>query len=145
LRLRNFDATIRSVIFWQINLYVSRYPLAEIRNTVAAQNGKNQPDALMGLAAQIPQQFYKRARVTVASRWANTDLVSGDERWLFSSISSSNGLRARHNGTDVRYESVASGTVMAQSPAVVVARNTPKLVTWDSVTGEVFFDNVSGG
>lgn len=81
----------------------------------------------------------------VSPLFANTDLVSGDEMWLLSLGGSSNGIRIRHNGTDVRVEAVESGTVRAQSNALTFSRDALLgIVAWNPETGIVSVNGSNG-
>lgn len=81
----------------------------------------------------------------ISPLFANTDLVSGDEMWLLSLGGSSNGIRIRHNGTDVRVEAVEGGTVRAQSNALTFSRDALLgIVAWNPETGIVSVNGSNG-
>jgi hypothetical protein len=55
--------------------------------------------------------------------FANTDLVSGDIRWIVTFGSASDGLRISHDGTDVRVRAFAGGVQKATSQALTFSRH----------------------
>lgn len=77
--------------------------------------------------------------------FSDTELASGDERWLLSLGGSSNGIRIRHDGTDVRVEAVQSGIVRARSGALTFSRHAllgP--IVWSPTAATVSVNGVSG-
>jgi hypothetical protein len=81
----------------------------------------------------------------VSPFYANTDLVSGDVHWLLSIGGGSNGIRLRHNGTDVRIEALEAGVVVAQSGALTFSKNALLgVVAWNPVTAVVSVGGVAG-
>ncbi len=74
---------------------------------------------------------------------ANT--ASADVFWLLSVGGSSDGIRIRHNGTDVRVEAVDSGSVVASSGALSwTAGASIGPVSWDPISGRVYVNGVAG-
>lgn len=99
------------------------------------------------LLSGIPAWFFTQAArfAQVSPDYANTDLVSGDIRWLFTIGGSSNGVRIRHDGANVLVEAVQGGVVRAASAAQVFAKRAllgP--VRWDPPNGLVSVNGVNG-
>lgn len=113
-----------------------RFPSTPIGTN--GSTGTRSADTLTLAQASVPAAlFVGTGRFSqVSPLWAYTDLVSGDEMWLLSIGGSSNGIRFRHDGSNVLLEAVAGGTVKAASNALTNGR--------DSLIGEVAWDPPNG-
>ena len=122
-----------------------RYTTSAIRTTSTTTT--RNADTLTLTTSQYPA-----AALTVRGRFsevspifANTDLASGDERWLLSIGGSSNGIRIYHDGTDVRVEALEGGTVRARSAALTFSKHgLLGPVAWDQAAGLVYVNGTAG-
>lgn len=122
-----------------------RYPTSVIRT--AAANVTRGADSLEIGTAQLPAALFTRAFKLrqVSPNFANTDLVSGDVRWLFTIGGSSDGVRIRHDGSNVKIEAVQGGSVKASSGNLTFARYALLgEVSWDPVTAVIRVGGVAG-
>jgi lysophospholipase L1-like esterase len=136
----------RDGVYDLVQLELSRYPRRVMR-TQTSTSETSKADTLAFTSGQVDARlFTDAAEFSQASPYfANTDLVSGDQRWLLSIAGSSNGIRLRHNGTDVRIEAVSGGVVVAQSGALTFSKNALLgVVAWDPVTAVVSVGGVAG-
>lgn len=130
---------------WGVQLAERRAPASYIRTTTTAVT--RPADSLELSSSELPSTFWtNRYRFSQCSpREAHTDLVSGDVRWLFTIGGSSNGVRLRHTGSDVRVEAVESGSVKASSGALTFARHALLgQIDWDPVAAVVRVGGVAG-
>jgi hypothetical protein len=132
-----------TILAWGYQAEFSRAPSSSIRT--AAATVERGADTLT-LASTPSWLLTGAARFAQASpNFANADLVSGDVRWLFTVGSSSDGVRIRHNGTDIRVEAVQGGAVKAQSAAQTLTRYALLgAVRWDPAAATVSVGGVSG-
>jgi hypothetical protein len=131
-----------NVIAWGSQLEIGRYPTSYVPVATVASKSE---DVLQYTPAQLPYAFRAgKWSQNVYPLWANTDLVSGDERWLYCYGSNQNGLRFRHNGTNVKLEAVVSGSVAAASGAITIARNAQMPIVVDSAAGIITVSGTAG-
>lgn len=77
--------------------------------------------------------------------WGTADLTSGDVRWLFTLGGTGDGMRIRHDGTNVLLEAVESSTVKASKAFGTVAKNAlVGALGWDPAAGIVYINGVAG-
>lgn len=94
------------------------------------------PAALLSTRGQFAQ---------FSPEWGTADLTSGDVRWLFTLGGTGNGMRIRHDGTNVLLEAVESATVKASKAFGTVARNAlVGPIGWDPAAGLVYINGVAG-
>lgn len=135
----------RVVIYDAVCVEEGAYPTSVILNESAGQNGKRYEDLAIFAAAQVPQALREgKWSTTVRCDWASANLSSGDIKTLFSFGDSSNVLRFRHTGTDVRLEAVVSGSVVATSGAVSVSRYGALTLIIDCAAGVLTVNGVAG-
>lgn len=128
-----------------VQVEAGRYASSAIR-TAGATATRN-ADTATATSGSYPSSLLSTAwRFSQLSPiFANTDLASGDERWLLSLGGSSDGVRIRHDGTDVRVEAVESGVVKARSGALTFSKHAllgP--IVWSPTAATVSVDGVSG-
>jgi hypothetical protein len=93
-----------------------RYPTSSVRS------GARDRDVAQWAPTEVPRALRAAAsRWSVRPIWSTTALVSGDIRTIASFGGSTDVLRVRHTGTDVRVEAVVGGVVKASSAAVAWA------------------------
>jgi hypothetical protein len=135
----------RVVVVAAICVEPARYPGSIILNESAGQNGKRYEDNVIYPAAQVPLALRGgKSTFPVRTNWANTELVSGEERWVYSFGGDQNGLRFRHTGTDVRLEALVGGAIVASSGAVTVARYGVLTLLVDCAAGILSVNGVAG-
>ena len=135
--------TVQTVYAYGGSVIVGTYPLAPMR-AVSTTYG---PDSLTYLSAQVPLALREGAwSMDITPEWAPADLVSGDIRWILTfGASAQDGLRVRHDGSDVVIESVVGGSVVATSPALTgSAREVMRTIAVDAATAIISVDAVDG-
>jgi hypothetical protein len=127
--------------WWGIQAETGRYPTSYI--PTAGSSASRGADVLT--FASLPAWFFRRGRFKkYAPIFANTDLASGDVRWLFTVADVNNGVRMRHDGTNVLIEAVAGGVVKAASQALTfTAHANLGVVKWDRA-GRIYVGGVAG-
>jgi hypothetical protein len=131
-----------NVIAWGSQLEVGTYPTSYVPVTTVASKSE---DVLQYTPAQLPYLFRAgKWTQNVYPLWANTDLVSGDERWLYCYGSNQNGYRFRHNGASVKLEAVVAGVVVAASNAITIARNAQMPVVVNNAAGIITVNGSAG-
>jgi len=76
--------------------------------------------------------------------YANTDLVDGDERWLFSFGDANNGMRIRRAAGLTKVEALTAGVVRAASAALTFAAQSQLTVKSDGPNGVITVNGVAG-
>lgn len=138
----NVASLTGSIVVWGAQLVAGKIPSSYIRTS-----GGSATRAADTLTLAVPSSLLtKRWRFTQYSpRHASTDFVSGDQKWLWTLDGSSNGLRLRHNGTDLRIDAVAAGVVKAQSSALSFSKYALLgQVDWDPVNAIIRVGGVAG-
>jgi hypothetical protein len=139
------DALARTVVFGGVCVEEAAFPSSLILNDAAAINNKRYADVVTFTADQIPYRLRAGKWASgIRTKWANTDLVSGDTFVLLSFGDADNCLRVRHTGTDVRLEAVVAGAVVASSGAITVARNGYLTLVVDPAAGVLTVNGVAG-
>lgn len=78
-------------------------------------------------------------------KWATTDLVSGDERWLYSWDGSNDGIRIRHDGTAPRVELLDGGVVVMNSAYIgTVEKNGEHRISFDLPNARIIHNDTGG-
>ena len=138
-----FDAraTQAPMIAQALDLYADLAQVERGRySTSSVRSGARDRDVAQWAPTEVPRALRAgMSRWSVRPIWSTSALVSGDVRVIASFGGSSDGLRVRHTGTDVRVEAVVGGVVKASSAAV----------SWTSqflgpVTVEIDVDPVAG-
>jgi hypothetical protein len=120
-----------------------RYPTSAIRTSASNVTRGADTLALLATPAWLLNGAARFAQVSPI--FANTELASGDIRWLFTIGSSSDGVRIRHNGTNVVVEAVQGGVVRASSGALTFSAHALLgVVMWNPVTAIVSVGGVAG-
>lgn len=134
----------RIVVVASICVEAAPFPSSLILNEAGGQNGIRHPDQLIFTADQVPLHLRAGKHSTGARvKWANANLA-GLSAYLYSFGGANDGLRFRHNGTDVRLEAVVGGVVVASSGAVTTTRNGYYPIVVDPVAGVLTFNGVAG-
>ena len=138
-------AGARDVRVSLVQLETGRYPTSPI--VTAGATATRAADSLTLASAGVPAGMLTgRGRFAQFSpAWETADLASGDERWLLSLGGASNGIRVRHDGSNVLLEAVAGGAVKASKSFGTVAKNAlVGPLAWDPAAGIVYIDGVAG-
>lgn len=120
------------------------FPSSVIRTTTTSLT--RSADALTFTSAALPSALFTGAGeyTQVAPEFANTDLVSGDTFWLWA-IDANNGMRIKHDGSNVVVQAVQGGSVKASSGALTFSRNgLLGIVKWDPSAAVVTVNGVAG-
>jgi len=124
------------------NVGLGRYPL----RTSAVSAGTVAPDTLVYAGGSYDARIATGTwSVSVYPKWATTELVSGDERWIVSFGGANDGLRFRHDGTGLRVEAVDGGSVVAASQYIGTwARNDEHRITINIAAGVITHNGTVG-
>lgn len=122
-----------------------RYATSPI--VTAGASATRAADSLTLASASVPADLLtaKGQFAEFSPVWGTADLTSGDERWLLSLGGASNGIRVRHDGSNVLLEALAGGSVKASKSFGTVAKNAlVGPLAWDPAAGIVYIDGVAG-
>lgn len=148
MRFRNSATSgIRSYYVWgaQLEDSTARFSSSYIRTTTASATRAADTHTLTPAQVASGLLTTDGRFAQFAPYYGNTELVSGDQHWLWSIDGSSNGVRVRHNGTDVRIEAVESGSVRAQSQALSFSKHALLgAVVWKPSSGLLSVGGVDG-
>lgn len=134
----------RIVIVGSMCVEAAPFPSSLILNETGAQNGKRYEDLMILTPEQVPLRLREGKWSTAARvKWATADLA-GLSAYVVSFGSASDGLRFRHNGTDLRLEAVVGGVVVASSGAITVARGGYLTIVVDCAAGIITVNGVAG-
>ena len=136
----------RDGVYDLVQLELSRYPRRVMR-TQTSTTETSKGDTLTYTSGQVDARLFTDPAEfsQVSPFYANTDLTSGDTRWLVSFGGNQNGVVISHDGTDVRVRVYSGGVVVAQSGALTFAKNALLgVVAWDPATAVVSVGGVAG-
>jgi hypothetical protein len=124
------------------NARAGRYAL----RSSAISNGVVAPDDLSYAEGEWDTRLATAEwSIYVYPKWATTDLVSGDERWILSYGGANDGVRFRHDGTGVKVEVVDGGSVVCASQYIgSIAKHGEHRITIDVPNGTVTHNDTSG-
>jgi hypothetical protein len=144
--LGGITAGIRYASYDLLQLELSFYPRRTIRTQTSTVESSSADVLLFPSSAVDLKLFSEPAGFSQMSPyWATSEIVSGSIYWLLSIGGSSNGVRIRHDGTNIRAEIVSSSLVVAQSPNMTGNRNNLYgSVSWVPRSGTISINNISG-
>jgi hypothetical protein len=147
LRFQNASSAALRVydLVWGGQMTTGRYPMPYVTNTSASELDVAADSLVISSGADTENIIDGLLKFDeVSPYFADTELVSGDVRWLWS-LDANNGVRIRHDGTNVRVEAVESNTVRADSGPIAFARHALLgEVAWDPAAGTVSVNGVPG-
>jgi hypothetical protein len=147
LRFQNASSSgIRAYdLVWGGQMTAGRYPLPYATNTGATELDIAADSLVIASGTDTTNILGGALKFDeVSPYFANTELASGDVRWLWT-LDANNGIRIRHTGSDVRVEAVESNTVRASSAALTFAAHALLgEIEWDPAAGTVSVGGAAG-